>query len=117
MKPVLVKRSPDQEARAMITGATQAMDWARAAGYAQQAVTKGHLTEQEVEQAIDAALPDAQKASRLPLHRLLAVASAASPQKRQDYAPLLQNYRGLDTLPQDIKGDIVNHMRLIGLGG
>lgn len=112
--PIPITRSPDQHAIALIAKATKAMDWARAAGYAQHAIAKGYLNEQQVEQAIDAALPDPASASRLPLHRLMAVATAASPARQNDYIAAIKQYPGADQLPPDAQAQIADHLRLIG---
>jgi broad specificity phosphatase PhoE len=113
-KETYEKANGAQDAMAQITKAAKGMDWARAAGHAQQALAKGHLTEQQIEQTIDAALPDPQKAAKLPLHRLMAVASAASPARRQEYIAAIQQYPGMNELPPDAQAQITDHLRLIG---
>lgn len=116
-KETYEKANGQQDAIAKLTDQVKRQNWKGVQDVASKAVQGGHLDENQATQAIDAALPAPEDAAKMPLHRLIAVASAASPQKRQDYAPLIQNYPGLDTLPPDAKGEIMNHMRLIGLGG
>jgi broad specificity phosphatase PhoE len=75
------------------------MDFGRARTTAQQATKDGSLTDDQIDSIIDASLPSAQDAANLPLHHLLAVATAASPSKRAEYAPLirpLKNAQGVD---------------------
>lgn len=115
-KETYEKANGQQDAIAEITKHTKGMNWKGVRDAAEKAGTGGHLSDDQISDAVDAALPEPEKAAKLPLHRLMAVAAAASPEKRQQYAPLIQNYPGLDTLHEYDRSDIADHLKLIGLG-
>lgn len=115
-KETYEKANGQQDAIAEITKHTKGMNWKGVRDAAEKAGTGGHLSDDQISDTVDAALPEPEKAAKLPLHRLMAVAAAASPEKRQQYAPLIQNYPGLDTLHEYDRSDIADHLKLIGLG-
>jgi len=114
-EPRIEKPADPPNPLSQIATFTKQMNWARVQSLAQDAVKSGQFTEDQVEKAIDAALPTPERAATLPLHRLAAVASIASPERRQQYATALRNYPGLETLSPDHKAQIAEHMQLIGL--
>jgi broad specificity phosphatase PhoE len=109
------KANGQQDAIQAITKHTKQMNWSGVQSAATEAIKNGHMTEDQVGQAIDSALPDPRRAATLPLHRLVAVASAASPERRQQYAETIRGYPGIESLPPDAKEQIMNHLRMIGL--
>lgn len=115
-KETYERANGQQDAIAEITKHTKGMNWKGVRDAAEKAGTGGHLSDDQISDTVDAALPEPEKAAKLPLHRLMAVAAAASPEKRQQYAPLIQNYPGLDTLHEYDRSDIADHLKLIGLG-
>jgi len=80
---------------------------------AQKAVDAGHLGHDEISDAIDANLPSADDAADLPNDRLLAIAAAASPNKKREYAPLIQRNFGD---PSKLPPELGRHLRDIGFG-
>jgi broad specificity phosphatase PhoE len=107
-----------QQALANIAGHTKSFNFDRARAVANKATEAGHLSEPEVDSTIDGSLPSAKAAASLPMHQLLAVASAASPTKRAEYAPLIKQYFGgsqLAGLPPDARDALTQHLHSIGL--
>jgi broad specificity phosphatase PhoE len=107
-----------QMALAQVAKHAKSLDFGRARAVAQKAVEAGHLTDPEVDDAIDNALPSKKEAADLPMHHLLGVVSAASPKKQKDYAPLVQDYfnnGAIGQLPPDAKNALVSHLSQIGL--
>jgi broad specificity phosphatase PhoE len=89
-----------QVARAQIIKNVRSQDWGRARATAQRAVAARHLSDQDVGEAVDEALPSAQDAAQLSPHHLLAAYSAASPNKRQELAPVMQQVFSPQALAQ-----------------
>jgi len=86
-------------------------NFGRIKAVAQKAVDAGHLTHDEVSSAIDKSLPEPEDAEDLPNDQLLAVASAASPAKRANYAPLIaRNFGNHDNLPPEL----ATHLKSLG---
>lgn len=113
--PETYQRQGDAEdAMSQIGKTVQALDLGRARAAAQKAVSRGHLTDDQVDDAIDASLPPPKEAADLPLHQLLAVATAASPSKRPQYMPLLKKLGDLGSLPPDAASAIQNHIASLG---
>jgi len=106
-----------QEALKQIAGHTKSFDFNRLKVVAQKAAQAGHLSDDQISQAIDRSLPDATAAQDLPLNKLLAVASV-SPTKRAEYAPIIQQRMkdAAQQLPPQALAQIQQHLRLIGLG-
>lgn len=107
-----------QMALAQVAKHAKSLDFGRARAVAQKAVEAGHLTDPEVDDAIDNALPSKKEAADLPMHQLLGVASAASPKKQKEYAPLIQDYfnnGAVGQLPPDAKNALASHLSQIGL--
>ncbi len=71
-----------------IAGYVKSMDIPRLKAMAQRASSAGS-SDDEIQNAIDAALPDG---SRMPLHHLAAIAALASDQKRPSYFPLFEQH-------------------------
>jgi broad specificity phosphatase PhoE len=82
--------SAGQKARAQIIAHVRAGNYAGARKAGQDATTAGHMTDDDVSSAVDEALPDGASAGQLPPEQLLAAASAASPTKRAELMPALQ---------------------------
>lgn len=111
------KNEGGQDARQQITKYLKGMDFGRARAVAQKASVAGHLSDDDISSLIDSSLPDAKTAADLPLHHLLGVASAASPAKRQEYAPVIQkHFAGASQLPPDAAQQLTQHLRAIGFG-
>lgn len=103
-----------QNALALIAKHTRSMDFGRVRAVAQ----KSGLSDDEIGQAIDGSLPTPEEAGNLPPHQLLAVASAAGPEKRREYAPLLRQYFGnIGHLAEPDKTALGQHLRDIGMEG
>lgn len=110
------KSAAGQDARSMIAKYTKSLDFGRVRATAQKAVKAGHLSDDDVGGVIDAALPSDDEAVGLPLHHLLAVASAAGPDRRSGYAPIVQKHFGdMSQLPEDDRGQLAAHLAEIGL--
>lgn len=107
--------SDQQRALAQIAKYVQSSDWGRVRATAKKAAEQGHLTDDEISDAIDAALPSTDDVGKLPLHHAIAVVSAASPERRSGYASIFQQHPALTQLPPDAQAQINDHMRLIGL--
>ncbi len=100
---------------AQIAAHTRALDFNGVKKAAQSA--KG-LSDEDISSMVDSNLPSAKDAEDLPHSHLLAVAAAASPEKRQDYMPLLQDrFSGMDALPAKARQQLASHLGRIGLGG
>lgn len=84
--------SAGQRARAELISAIRSGDWKSAQKVAQKA--KGLLSDDEISQSIDEALPGAEEASQLPPHQLLPMASAAGPDKRAELMPVVRQAFG-----------------------
>lgn len=85
-----------QTARAQIVKSVMTKDWKGAQKTARAAAAAGHMSHDDIGQAIDEGLPSPRDAADLLPHDLLAVASAASSAKRQQYLPILrQRFAGV----------------------
>jgi len=73
----------------------------------QNAVDAGHLTHDEVSDAIDSNLPSTEDAANLPNHQLLAITAAASPKKKEDYRPIIQRNFG----DANLSPELAKHIR------
>lgn len=91
--------SAGQKARAKIITAIRSGDWKGALSAARSASSMQQLSDQEISEAIDEALPGAQEAARLPPHHVLAMATAASPAKRAELMPLVnEKFRDMSSV-------------------
>ena len=105
-----------QDARAEIAQHAMNANFPALRAAAQKASAKKYLTDDEISDAIDGSLPSADDVQNMPPHQILAVASAASPAKRADYAPIVQNIFGnLATLPPDARHILQSHLGRIGM--
>lgn len=104
-KPAYEKNGHKQNAMAEMVKHIKALDFGRARAFARKAADEHGMSEDEIGQMIDGALPDAESASSLPHHQLLAVASAAGPQRRQEYTGLLRERFG-GQIPQEIRAHL-----------
>lgn len=84
--------SAGQRARAQILSAVRAGDWKGAQKAAKSA--SGLLSDDEISQAIDEALPSGDEAAQLEPHQVLPMASAAGPAKRAELLPVVQQKFG-----------------------
>ena len=73
------KANQAKEAARKISAHVKSGDYGRARAVAQKASSAGHLTDDQINGAIDAGLPSPQEAGTLPIHHLIATASAARP--------------------------------------
>lgn len=89
--------SPLQRSRAEIVSHVKRGDFGRARAVAKSASAQG-LSDDEISQAIDEALPSGKDAQNLPSHHLLSAASAASSAKRAELLPALQARFSSDAL-------------------
>lgn len=106
------KGDAQQSAIQQIAKYSRALDFGRALATAQKASANGDLTDDEIQGAIDSALPTPDEAADLPMHHLLAAATAASPQKRLNYAPLIQErFSDLSGLPPDARDALAGHIQ------
>ena len=104
-------------ARAQIIKNVRSQDWGRARAAARQAVAAQHLSDQDVEEAIDEALPGAQDAAQLSPHHLMAAYAAASPRKRQELAPVMQQVFSPQAIAQatpDAQKALAEHLSRLG---
>lgn len=81
------KISAGQKARAEIISAVRSGDWKGAQKAAQRSA--GLLSDDEISEAIDEAIPGPDDVENHEPHELLAMASAAGPQKRAELMPIL----------------------------
>ena len=105
------KGSAAQDSLALIAKHMNKLDpgnLGRIRGVAQKAVDAGHLSDQEVSDAIDNNLPSPEDAADLPNHQLLAVTALASPAKKAAYAPLIQRNFGD---PSSLPAPLAKHLK------
>lgn len=115
--PSIRSKSAQKSPLDLIPGYVQAFDWGRTKVMAKKASASG-VPDEQIDAAIDNALPPPKIAAGLPLHELVAVASAATDQKRQEYFPLLQPHlEHARNLPPDEQGELADHLKLIGMFG
>lgn len=107
-------RTEPADPLARIAAYTKQMNWKGVKSVAEEAMGSG-FTEEQIEQAVDAALPTPERAATLPINRLAAVAAIASPARRQQYASALRNYPGLDAAAPDHKAQVAEHLQLLGM--
>lgn len=94
----------------------RALDWGRVRSTARKAVASGAMDEAAVDAAIDAALPSAEELQGMPLHHVMAIASAATDEKRAEYAPILQMHaEHAKSLPPEEQGQVKDHLALLGM--
>jgi hypothetical protein len=74
------------------------------------------MDEAQVDGAIDNALPMPEELQDMPLHHVMAIASAATPEKRQQYFPILEMHaEHAKNLPEAEQGQVHDHMAVLGL--
>lgn len=86
--------SASQKARAELIMAIRGADWKAAKSVAMKAASAGILSDPEIEQIIDEALPSMEEIAKMQPHQLLPVASAAGPEKRLQMLPILKEKMG-----------------------
>lgn len=103
-----------QQAIQQIAKYTRGMDFGRALATAQKAKSAGHLSDEEIQGAVDSAIPSPEDAADMPMHHVLALGTAASPSK--GYGPLLSKYFGdkLGDLPPDAQALLAAHLQQHG---
>ena len=106
-----------QRHRAQIVKHTVTRNW-KGLDTAAKAATKAGMSDDELSSAIDEGLPSAKDAAGLSSPDLLAVHSAASPQKRQELFPVTRGQRfsdqNLAQLPPNAAGALRSHLGRIG---
>jgi broad specificity phosphatase PhoE len=108
-----------QQARARIVsgirGAKTAQDWINVRSTSKRAKAMGQLSDQDISQAYDEALPTANDAPNMAPHELLNAASAASPAKRQELYPALRAAFGnMDGVSPEGRQALMTHLGRIG---
>ncbi len=83
-----------QKVRGQIVAAIREGDWKAAQKFAQTASANKLLTDAQIDEAIDEAIPGPEEAAQLPPHHLLPMVSAASPGKRAQLMPVLHQTFG-----------------------
>lgn len=115
-KETYQKQDNSHAALNQISKYVQSMDFGRARATAQKAAKAGGLTDADIDSAIDASLPSADDAAGLPLHHQLAIATAASPGKRSEYAPLFNSIGDMQGIDPEALAKIKDHISSLGLG-
>lgn len=115
-KETYEKQNAANAAAAKISQYAPALDFGRVRATATKAAYDGHMTDDQISDAIDASLPSAEQAKDMPWHHILAIASAASPKKQAEYAPLLAAMQQADG-PPDAKAAIARHISMISPQG
>ena len=106
--------SAGQKARAEIVTAIREGDWKRALAAAKGASSAG-LSDDEISEAIDEAIPGAQEAEGLAPHHLLPMASAASPGKRAELMPAVRRAFGdMSGVSPDAAQALRSHLGRLG---
>jgi hypothetical protein len=119
--PVAVKEKPVRPQRkkdpaAQIAAYVKSFDWGRVRATAQRAIASGGLQDEQVDQIIDSALPSFDELKNAPLNKIMAAASAASPEKMEEYRPLLEFHAShAKSLPEKERGEMDDHMQLLGM--
>lgn len=91
--------SEGQKSRAKIITSIRAGDWKGALSAARNASSLKQLSDDDISQAIDEALPGAKEAATLPPHHVLTAATAASPEKRAELMPQVnEKFRDLSSV-------------------
>lgn len=94
--------SAGQKARAKIIAAVRGGDWQGALYAARKASSLKQLSDEDISQAIDEAIPGPEEAANLQPHHVLSMATAASPAKRAQLMPVLnQHFRDLSSVSPD----------------
>lgn len=86
--------SASQRARAEFVQAVRAGDWGRAKKSAVKSTGAGLLSDADVEEALEEALPSLDDAIQMEAHQLLPIVSAAGPEKRAQMLPVLREKLG-----------------------
>lgn len=110
------KQDNSTKMMAQIGNRAQALDFGRVRAIAQKSIKDGHLNDDQIGGLIDSSLPSPEEAANLPLHHQMAIATAASPEKRQQYAPLIQaTLEKAQSLPPDALRQLQDHVTSLGL--
>lgn len=106
------KLSPPEQIAAYV----RSLDWSRVRATARKAIASGEMDESQVDGAIDNALPTPEELESMPLHHVMAIASVATPEKRQQYFPILEMHaEHANNLPDAERGQVHDHMAVLGL--
>jgi hypothetical protein len=112
-KETYEKANGGQDALKQIASYGKALDFGRMRSTALRARDSGQLTDEQIQDAFDASLP---KGDDLPFHHLLAVAAAASPKKRAEYLPLINDrMQQVHQLPDYPKAQLLQYINQVGL--
>lgn len=107
-----------QELIRQIKAYVKSNDWPRLKALAEKAIQSGRITEDQLEQTVDSALPhNENELSALPLHHMIAAASAAGPQRRKMYANAIHSASqgAMQGIPPHLGAEVIDHMRLLNL--
>jgi len=106
------KLAPSEQIAAYV----RSFDWSRVRATARKAIASGEMDEAQVDGAIDNALPTPEELQDMPLHHVMAIASAATPERRQQYFPVLELHaEHARNLPEAEQGQVHDHMAVLGL--
>jgi len=106
------KLAPSEQIAAYV----RSLDWSRVRATARKAIASGEMDEAQVDGAIDNALPTPEDLQDMPLHHVMAIASAATPERRQQYFPILEIHaEHARNLPEAEQGQVHDHMAVLGL--
>ena len=83
-----------RSARAELIQAIRAGDWKKAKASALKSANAGILSDADIEEAIDEALPGLDEVQNMAPHDMLPVVSAAGPEKRAQMLPILKQKLG-----------------------
>lgn len=93
-------KGPKDAALDQIAKYVKSKDFGRVRATALRAQSAGLLSDDDISDAIDAALPGQDEIEHLSPHHAIAVALAAGPSRHTDYSPLLAKHMG--TLPPEV---------------
>lgn len=103
--------SAGQKARAKIITAIRGGDWKGALGAARAASGSKVLSDEEISEAIDEAIPGPDEAANLEPHHVLSMATAASPAKRAELMPVLnEKFRNMTSVSPDGQQALQSHI-------
>lgn len=88
------KAEAGQKSRAQIIAHIRTGNYGKARDTAKHALANGHMSEDDISDAVDEALPNADSAQNMEPHQLLSATTAASPEKKAELMPVLAQKLG-----------------------
>lgn len=108
--------SAGQEALSLVAKHVRAGDFSRAHGVASRALAAGHASDADLEDAVQSNLPSPEEAANLPSHHLLGVVSAADPERRKQYAQVMQDrFSDLSGVSPEARQILGSHLKKLGM--